>query len=199
MHSFYTFIFREDLACCFSIHVIFSKIHLLGHYMYIETSSPRVKGDKALLNSPMFKATSGKCMEFFYHMYGGSVDTLNVYIKSSLFRRRLWGKSGDQGQFWQLGQVSLSSPVDYQVVFEGIRGQSYQGDIAIDDVTVYDGGCRVPGDCDFERGLCSWSNTATGDDFDWLQGQGNTNSQFTGPQFDHTLQSVLGKINLLSF
>ena len=50
----------------------------------------------------------------------------------------------------------------------------------------------VPGFCDFEKGLCSWTNMQQGDDFDWLRSRGRTTSSFTGPSFDHTLSSALG-------
>ena len=33
----------------------------------------------------------------------------------------------------------------FQLIFEGIRGKSYHGDIAIDDVSVAAGSCNKPG------------------------------------------------------
>ena len=33
----------------------------------------------------------------------------------------------------------------FQIIFEGIRGRSYRGDIAIDDVSVAGGQCGAPG------------------------------------------------------
>lgn len=53
---------------------------VLGYYMYIEASRPRVQGDKARLLSPLFNVTSargpkgsgriGYCVAFYYHMKG---------------------------------------------------------------------------------------------------------------------------------
>lgn len=79
-----------------------------------------------------------------------------------------------------------------QLVFEGIIGNGYQSDIAIDDVLISSGSCGNLGDCNFEKGTCTWRNTNQGDNFDWLRKQGQTNSQFTGPQNDHTQQNNLG-------
>ena len=46
----------------------------VGHYVYIETSAPRVKGDKAWFLSPTFTpGATPKCMSFWYHMLGTSV------------------------------------------------------------------------------------------------------------------------------
>ena len=50
--------------------------------MYIETSWPRQPNDKAWLQSGMVKATSGtsgRCLKFWYHMWGAHVNRLNVY------------------------------------------------------------------------------------------------------------------------
>ena len=90
-------------------------------------------------------------------------------------------------------QVSLTQTSDYQLVFEGIRGTSYQGDIAIDDIVLLDNTCPPPGDCNFETGMCTWVNVPQGDDFDWLRGSGSTTSLFTGPSTDHTTNSTGGK------
>ena len=39
-------------------------------------------------------------------------------------------------------KIRYASP---QVIFEGITGTSYTGDIAIDDVEILDGACPLPG------------------------------------------------------
>lgn len=42
--------------------------------MFIETSAPRVAGDKAWLVSPQFNPTKTPgCMSFWYHMFGSGV------------------------------------------------------------------------------------------------------------------------------
>ena len=45
--------------------------------------------------------------------------------------------------------------------------------------------------CDFESGLCAWSQDHT-DDFDWTRDNGGTSSAGTGPSFDHTTQTTRG-------
>ena len=50
------------------------------------------------------------------------------------------------------------------------------------------------GDCDFENGMCTYSNTQAEDQFDWLRNAGNTPSWQTGPKVDHTLGTGLGKL-----
>ena len=73
------------------------------------------------------------------------------------------------------------------MLFEGVRGTSYTGDIAIDDFKLMDGPCNQAGYCDFEKDdRCTWTNDKREDNFDWLVGSGSTPSAFTGPAVDHT-------------
>lgn len=54
-------------------------------------------------------------------------------------------------------------------------------------------------DCDFEdrsNSLCSWTQDTT-DAFDWTVNQGSTATFETGPEFDHTMQSSLGKFHIV--
>jgi len=47
--------------------------------------------------------------------------------------------------------------------------------------------------CDFEKGLCNWSQLPNDvDDFDWIQGGGSTRTLNTGPSNDHTRGNRLG-------
>lgn len=42
------------------------------------------------------------------------------------------------------------------------------------------------GACDFEKGLCTWTNARGIDQFDWIIGSGDSGSSFMGPAHDHT-------------
>jgi len=101
-----------------------------------------------------------------------------------------------------------------QIVFEGIRGTGYQGDIAIDDIAFTVGACvvlphnAVPTlppttaastappttppkgkfNCDFEIDFCSWTQDSS-DKFNWTRHRGKTSSTDTGPTTDHTLKT----------
>lgn len=86
----------------------------------------------------------------------------------------------------------------YKVVFEGVKGTSYTGDIAIDDIKIMNGSCPTPGDCSFDNGMCTWTNSRTGDNFDWIIGGGRTPSFLTGPSKDHTTGSGRLRIAFLS-
>ena len=51
-----------------------------------------------------------------------------------------------QDDFWRRAEVAISSPSEFEIVIEGIRGSSYAGDISIDDVSLTPG-CLVCPDC----------------------------------------------------
>ena len=77
--------------------------------MFIETSLPRKPGDKAQLLSPKYPATPGKCLQFWYHMYGSHIGTLNVRVKRLVQGKPTyflqWSRSGDHGNRWRVAQV----------------------------------------------------------------------------------------------
>ncbi|CAH1102080.1 unnamed protein product, partial [Psylliodes chrysocephalus] len=115
-----------------------------GYYMYIESSS-KAQNDTARLISPVYdKMDDEVCFEFFYHMYGATIGTLRVYLKtvnqtwSSLNpQSAIFTKSGNQGDKWyrsfhHLGIVKE----EFQIIIEGVRGAGYISDIAIDDVKI---------------------------------------------------------------
>jgi len=92
-----------------------------GFYVYIETSG-QSPNDTAVLYSPAVPTTSGKpnnmvCLQFWYHMYGQHVDTLNLFMKrgQQLPPSPIWTKSGTQGNRWRLGQIAVTSTTPFQV------------------------------------------------------------------------------------
>ena len=67
-----------------------------GKYMYIETSSPRKPGEKAKLLLTVPDNGKQSCFSFYFHMYGASAGTLNVYNGN----HTVFNVSGDQGNNW---------------------------------------------------------------------------------------------------
>ncbi|XP_071486324.1 MAM and LDL-receptor class A domain-containing protein 1-like [Diadema antillarum] len=169
-----------------------------GFYAYIEVSSPRVQGDRARLLSPVYSDTDNECLKFWYHLYGGAIGQLNVYTLDQVtvtYSNALFSKSGREGpseDTWRFTQVDVSSPHRYQIVMEGVRGTNVGGDIAIDDIEIVRGACPKQGACDFETGLCGWSQELTADVWDWLRTSGSTPSSGTGPSQDHTTGTGAG-------
>uniref|UniRef100_A0A665U900 MAM domain-containing glycosylphosphatidylinositol anchor protein 2-like n=1 Tax=Echeneis naucrates TaxID=173247 RepID=A0A665U900_ECHNA len=132
-----------------------------GFYMYIETSRPRLEGDKARLLSPTFNINSKTsssssaavtnsptyCFAFFYHMYGKHIGALNVFLRQkgqTVTDTSVWSLSGNQGNSWSQAMVNIHPTTAFQMVMEGVRGSGIEGDIAIDNVTIEEGECKEP-------------------------------------------------------
>ena len=64
--------------------------------MYIEASGQST-GDNAKLQLELPRRNSTSCLTFYYHMYGSSMGTLNVYSGNVT----ILTKSGDQGNRWR--------------------------------------------------------------------------------------------------
>lgn len=113
-----------------------------GYYIYIETSSPRRVNDTARIISQPINVNTTMCLNFWYHMYGTSVRTLNVYMKvGGSLSPPVWSRTGTRSNQWYSASVDVQSSTSYQIVFEGVRGTSYRGDIALDDISVSMGSC----------------------------------------------------------
>ena len=120
----------------------------------MEASSPRKANDTARLASPTIQGSgsrvrraTGDCkMRFFYQMYGSSVGQLNIYTAMAYGQpgNKIWSMSGNKGNAWLRGEVSLSSAANFQVIIEGVRGTGYSGDIALDDIS-FTPGCNFNG------------------------------------------------------
>ncbi|XP_078695245.1 uncharacterized protein LOC144924164 [Branchiostoma floridae x Branchiostoma belcheri] len=114
-----------------------------GWYLYIEASIQQ-RDDIARVLSPDIPAGTW-CLQFWYHMYSGvipAMGTLNVYLKEGEnLGTAVWTVTGNQGDQWNQAQISIANSDTFKVVFEGIRGTGYKGDIAMDDITVSAGDC----------------------------------------------------------
>lgn len=64
--------------------------------MYIEASYWS-SGDNAKLQLAVPRSPSYSCFSFYYHMYGSSMGTLNVFNGND----KIFTKSGNQGFYWK--------------------------------------------------------------------------------------------------
>lgn len=93
-----------------------------GYYMYIEASRPRTRGQKARLITTDNPSTNGACLQFYYHMYGSSMGTLNLYAQSGgQLGRPIFSRSGNQGNKWIVGRVTVKSQATWQVSTDSYR------------------------------------------------------------------------------
>ena len=102
-----------DISCLTSKFYSFHPVSGYGYYIYLEVSGARNNQSARLISAsiPATTATNGKCLRFWYHMYGPHVNTLSVYVKvGSHTGAAIWKKTGTQGNQWNLGMVTVNSP-----------------------------------------------------------------------------------------
>lgn len=121
-----------------------------GHYLYLEMSPPRMRGDIARLISPTYGSSkSGRCFSFWYHMLGPKepeeVGSLRVIMKHLLTEENttLLEIHGNQGDLWKSAEVYIEKTNgSFQIIIEGKREKTYVGDIAVDDFRFFN--CTAP-------------------------------------------------------
>ncbi|XP_076802493.1 MAM and LDL-receptor class A domain-containing protein 1-like [Clavelina lepadiformis] len=185
-----------------------------GHYVYIESTSLNLGGEKAWLISEQFEPSVGTCMEFYYHMRGLTTGVLSVMIETEYGTTTVWSESGDQGDQWNKKRLDFFATIPHRIVFEVIKGTVVDAsDIALDDIKVWPGAnCKgevltpappittvapplyseLPDDCNFETGTCDWVNLDESDNPVWERQTGilpDGVQTGLGPAFDHTTGS----------
>ncbi len=176
-----------------------------GTYLYMETSSPK-EGEFARLLSPVVDLTgqTNSSVEFYHHMYGEHIGSL--LVEGTTDGGTTWTQllilDGEQGNSWRKASVDLSAFDNagaFQLRLTGVRGESYQGDISLDDFRFFaDSGDLLvedfEDDTEFGQGTTSgarpqqtlgagWTNvtSSVADDFDWVPDRDGTPSSGTGP------------------
>lgn len=111
-------------------------------YVYAETSSPSVTSDRYWLQTASaFVPAPGSSLTFYYHMYGATIGTTNVFVSTdggSSWSSALWTITGQQqtseADPWTQATVSLAAYAGQSILIrlEYVRGTSFTGDAAFD-------------------------------------------------------------------
>ncbi len=70
--------------------------------MYIETSYPRVAGDNAKLEFSVPENGEPSCLKFYYHMYGVTMGTINVFSGTVM----VFSVTGNHGNHWIKAEIT---------------------------------------------------------------------------------------------
>lgn len=118
-------------------------------YIYVEASGDGTgfPNKQAILNSPCldFNGISAPSFSFQYHMIGNAVGSLDVEVRTNNTGNwvSVFNKSGAQGTDWNTAEIDLSSyagDTSVQLRLNVVTGTSWEGDIAIDDLAIINGG-----------------------------------------------------------
>ncbi|WP_047549486.1 GEVED domain-containing protein [Psychroserpens sp. Hel_I_66] len=117
-----------------------------SQYIFMESSSPNYSTKRAILESPCFNLSgqSQATFNFKYHMYGTSAMgnlKLAVSTNNGSSWTTIWTRSGNQGNSWLNANVDLSSYANSNIKlrFDGTTGTTWQGDMAVDAVSLTNG------------------------------------------------------------
>lgn len=152
-------------------------------------------------------------MDFWYTMYGDNgLGILNVYTNITNTTSLMWTQNGNKGKEWLNGRLTIHSAQAFRIIFETVRGTTFESSIAIDDIDFNDKSCdiypqdanpinvvtipmqlttrsaRPPSqyDCNFEVNFCMWT-AAKENTFNWTRVQGILGDVIAGPiESDHT-------------
>ncbi|CAC5426847.1 unnamed protein product [Mytilus coruscus] len=115
-----------------------------GFYAYTEASEGSL-GDIAKLESVEITSSPYQCLSFWYHMRGRDIGSLLVYqiYTSQKMNMLVWTVNGEKGTAWIYQAINLTYKNDnFQIKFEGVRGDGSKGDIALDDITITNTYCK---------------------------------------------------------
>jgi len=115
--------------------------HTSGSGIYIFTESSACNNKNAIVTSPCLNILnlSNPYIEFWYHMYGASMGTLKLQIWNGTHYVDVWSKTGDRGNQWHKASVAIGNYKGIiKVRFNALLGPSFQSDIAVDDIRIYD-------------------------------------------------------------
>ncbi|XP_067932933.1 MAM and LDL-receptor class A domain-containing protein 1-like [Watersipora subatra] len=114
-------------------------------YFLIADVSYKKNGDKASLISPTYtKLSSTACLSFWYHMWGDDMGSLEVFLKTSSRKTKVYTIWGNQGNQWKQFSMTLDLAGSQTFQIELVATVRHSkgnyadplGDIAIDDLTV---------------------------------------------------------------
>lgn len=117
-----------------------------NYYVYTEASKPQKSGDVAILESNAVFEDKRYCFRMFYHMLGKQMGTLLVKTKSDNGKEEVhFEKSGNVGENWNRLELDLDLKSNSKILIEGVVGSGYQGDLALDNITLTS--CYCSGEC----------------------------------------------------
>ncbi|VDI44179.1 Hypothetical predicted protein [Mytilus galloprovincialis] len=75
-------------------------------------------------------------------MFGDSIGELQVIISIVGSNQIIFRKSNSQGNYWHYKELYFLPANNFQIIFNGIDGNGYKGDIALDHILLFSGNCN---------------------------------------------------------
>uniref|UniRef100_A0A8C4SVS3 MAM domain-containing protein n=1 Tax=Erpetoichthys calabaricus TaxID=27687 RepID=A0A8C4SVS3_ERPCA len=144
-----------------------------------------------LLTYPQPASSATLCLSFWYLLRGAQTGTLSLKMKllGDAVETLLWTETRSNGDEWQRG-ISTIDPwgQEFQLIFEVTR-DGFEGDAAVDDVTLVSRPCPAQLSCSFEVDTCGYS---TDGGARWVRQSHRSGAIPHGPTTDHSLEETTG-------
>ncbi|XP_073770611.1 MAM domain-containing protein 2 isoform X2 [Danio rerio] len=169
-----------------------------GSFLLANSRLSLQSGYVSRLFGPSMPGSQKYCLKFFYSLRGlsGADQALSVYLyySDSSKHEQMWTQNEKIRNVWIAVELTIQSEKKAQVVFISTCKDIWScGSVGLDDIKVTPGDCSLlasslllPSHCDFESGLCGFSQDKVGDSGDWYLARGPTPTSYTGPGGDHT-------------
>ncbi|XP_061837016.1 MAM domain-containing protein 2a [Nerophis lumbriciformis] len=167
-----------------------------GGMLLANTRFSSMPGYVGRLHGPFLPGRHKYCLSFYYLLRGfrkaDNALALYIYDENNVAQDKVWSLAETSKDVWMQVEITYMKPMVTKMVFVSICSNFWEcGLLAIDDITVRLGDCRIakgslPGQCTFESGLCGFIQDTTHDQADWLRLRGHTPTSYTGPRGDHT-------------
>nr|XP_033780583.1 MAM domain-containing protein 2 isoform X1 [Geotrypetes seraphini] len=169
----------------------------LGYFMLANTRFTSQSGYFGRLYGPSLPGGLQYCLRFYYALHGFSKmsDSLAVYIfeENHVVQEKIWSVLESSKGIWLQAEISIYKPMPCQIVFVSWCKSFWDcGLVALDDVALSVGDCRItdmlpspPGQCTFEKNECGYTQVRRNKS-SWHKTRGETPTSYTGPKGDHT-------------
>lgn len=111
-----TLICTDIFFFSFFLHFPTNFLLEINNFIYVESSFPHEKGEKARFFSRVTVPTRN-CFSFWYHMYGNTTGRLNVLLRSSKDNEEvlLWRLAGPFENIWNKAEIPIYHNYAYEV------------------------------------------------------------------------------------
>ncbi|KAK5851702.1 hypothetical protein PBY51_023237 [Eleginops maclovinus] len=165
-----------------------------GYFLLAHSRLSPLSGYVSRLVGPTLPGNTKYCLRFYFSLRGFNQtdQALAVYLQQQgSSQERIWTQGEKSRGIWITTDITFQTSQPAKVVFVSTCKSFWDcGSVALDDISVSLGDCSVspflPGHCDFEAGLCGYTQDKQSDTGDWELRRGPTPTSYTGPRGDHT-------------
>lgn len=167
-----------------------------GSFLLAHSRSGSRSGYVSRLEGPNLPGNTKFCLRFYFSLRGfnQTEQALSLYLQHGRIQEKIWTQAEKSRGIWIQGDVSFTTSGPSKVLFVSVCRSLWDcGSVALDDISLALGHCELttgvlmaPAQCDFESGLCGYTQNKHSDDAQWLRRRGPTPTSYTGPRGDHT-------------